>query len=147
MGHDEGAGKLGDNVGVGAEAAVALADHRIGGVEVQIDHGAEIEVEAGLGQLLRHGRIEADGALLIAVARVAADAPRRGEGAVSVSPRQPLHVTAFLIDGDERDRRLWRIAQERREFAELLGPADILGVEHDAPDHAVSELAVDGDHP
>ena len=38
--------------GIGAEASLALADHGIPGIEVEIDHGAEIEIEAGLRELL-----------------------------------------------------------------------------------------------
>ena len=60
---DEGARQRGDGIGIGAEASVALADHRIAGIEVEIDDRAEIEIEAGIGELLRHGRVELLGAV------------------------------------------------------------------------------------
>ena len=59
MGEDEGAGERGDGVGIGAEASVALRrSPDCSGIEIEIDHRAEIEVEAGIGQLLGHRRIE-----------------------------------------------------------------------------------------
>ncbi len=131
-------------MGIGAEAPLAPADHRIVGVEIEVDHGAEIEVEAGLCQLVGHRLVEADGAFRRCEARVPADAPRRGEIRVSVAMGEPLHEAALLIDGDEGDRRRLGIAQESGEPAELRLRADILGVKHHAPDHPLGQLVAHG---
>ena len=104
MGEDEGARQRRDGIGIGAEAPLAPADHRIVGVEIEVDHGAEIEVEAGLCQLVGHRLVKTDGAFRRCEARVPANAPRRGEICVSIAMGEPLHEAAFLIDGDEGDR-------------------------------------------
>ena len=54
MGADEGAGERGDGIGIGPETPVPLHDDVVVGIEAEIDDRTEIEVEAGLGQLLGH---------------------------------------------------------------------------------------------
>src|SRR5262249_4613315 len=105
MRQDKSAGKLGDGVGVGAAAPLPLPDHRVGRMEIEIDHGSEIEIEAGLSEVLGHAGIKAHGGVRIAEARVPADAPSRGNVEVAVTPREPRHQSAFLVHSDERDRR------------------------------------------
>src|SRR6185437_73122 len=101
MSADEGAGESGNRVGVWAEAPVALADDGIFRIEIEIDHRAEIEVEARVGKLLGHRRIEPLRAVGRGEARIPADGARRREIAVPVFARQALHLAAFLVDGDE----------------------------------------------
>ena len=59
---------------------------------------------------------------------------------MTVPPRQPLHLAAFLIDRDERHQRGLGVAQERRQRAELLGRTDILRIEHHPADGAFGQL-------
>ena len=88
MGADEGAGKGGNRVGIGPETSVPLHDDIVVGIDAEIDHRTEIEIEAGLGQFLGHGLVEAFGGLWRGEARVGADAPRRRKVAV---PGQALY--------------------------------------------------------
>src|SRR5512140_3584281 len=109
MRQDKGASKLGDRVGVGTEASLPLSDHRVGWIKIEIDHRAKIEVEAGLGQILGHARVETLCTVLITVTRVSADAPSRRNVDMAIAPREPLHQAALLVDGDEGNRYRSRI--------------------------------------
>jgi hypothetical protein len=144
MGADEGGGKRGDGVGVGSEASVPLHDDVVVGIEAEIDHWAEIEVETRLGQLLGHRPVEALGRLRRGEARVGAYTPGRRKVAMTGPPGQPLHQSPFLIDGNERDRPRLGIAQIGDERAEFLRRPDIVRVEHDAADRAHRQLIVYG---
>src|SRR5680860_1378545 len=138
---DEGCRERRHRVGVGAEASVSGADHRVMRIEIEIDHGAEIHVEAGLGQLRRHLVVKAPCRSRRRIARVPAHALRRGIVCVSVPAVEPLHLAAFLVDGDERAGRRARIAQISDEVLQPGRRGDILREQHHADDYPDESFA------
>src|SRR5680860_684536 len=144
---DERRGQRSDDIGVRAEAPPARADHRVAGIGVEIDHGAEIHVEADIGQLRRHLAIEPLRRVRRRVIRIAGNLCRRWNPFEAVPRVQPLHLAAFLIDGDEGPRVGLCVAQEGDEILDLFAPADVLRKQHDAADRALVQLLANGFHP
>jgi hypothetical protein len=91
MGDDEGAGKLGHRLWIGAEAPLPPADDRVRRIGVEVNHGAEIEVDAGAGELLGHAAIEAERAVLGPELGISSHVPRRRKIDIAVPPCEPLH--------------------------------------------------------
>ena len=121
-----------DEGSVGAERA--HADHGVGGVDVDVGDGCEIEVDAGRRKLGRDRRGDALRQLDVV------HRPERGVPRVRTARHgvQPRHVAAFLV---ERDQELGALgAQRARERDELLAIAHVRAEEHDAADALGDEL-------
>jgi len=113
-------GTAGDGGGVGGEAAPEFADDGAGGIDVDIDAGRKIEVDAGLGECAGHdgGCV---GHAVVAIAGRGLGREGRGE---AVAGAQTHHVAPFLVDGDE-EVAATIFAQGGTEVAQLLGRLDV----------------------
>ncbi|MEM6750724.1 MAG: hypothetical protein AAF612_09665 [Planctomycetota bacterium] len=126
---DQGRAQLGHAVRVGAERAVA--DHRVRGVGVQVEHRGEVQVEAGGPQLAPDQT--AQGASPLGVAQAAELTHRRRR---RKPPGQTHHAAALLVDHQQHPpgRPLAdRLGQGQRRG----GLTDVAREERDRPDPAV----------
>ena len=113
-----------DQLRVGAERA--HADHRVGGVAVDVDARRQVDGDAGRGQLGTDGRRHRPGEGFVV------DAPEGGVagGGAAGGHLQAGDVAALLVGGHHR--RSGGRAEGRRQLGHTAGVRDVVAEEADA---------------
>ena len=140
---DEGAGVLGDERGIGAEAPRRADDHRVRRVVADVDDRRQVPVDPGRPQQPPDPpRLELGQNEVVRLAELLSRERARPAGA----GRETHHAAALGVDRDEElaaRAGLRSLQQRRREPGELRGVHDVPREQHRAADARAAEEGVE----